>query len=61
MGEIGERLIKEINNLSMAIKTQDNHVLADLDTYGVERSLDCICGELKRLNENIEEIINGKR
>lgn len=49
--EIG--LINAINELSKAVKTQDNHVLADLDTYPVTIALNEVSDELKKINLNL--------
>lgn len=49
--EIG--LVNAINELSKAVKTQDNHVLADLDTYPVTIALNEVRDELKKINLNL--------
>lgn len=46
-------LINAINELSKAVKTQDNHVLADLDTYPVTIALNEVRDELKKINLNL--------
>lgn len=49
--EIG--LVNAINELTKAVKTQDNHVLADLDTYPVTIALNEVRDELKKINLNL--------
>lgn len=51
---INERsLVNAINELTKAVKTQDNHVLADLDTYPVTIALNEIKNELQKINLNL--------
>lgn len=47
------RLVNAINELTKAVKTQDNHVLADLDTYPVTIALNEVRDELKKINLNL--------
>jgi len=47
-----------IIELTKAVKTQDNHVLADLDTYPVVTALNEIRDELQKTNLNLIAIRN---
>lgn len=47
------RLVNAINELTKAVNTQDNHVLADLDTYPVTIALNEVRDELKKINLNL--------
>lgn len=47
-----------IKGLTKAVKTQDNHVLSDLDTYQVTTALTEIRDELKRTNTLLGDIRN---
>jgi hypothetical protein len=50
---LSQDLIESINQLTHAVKTQDNHVLADLDTYPVVTVLTEIRDELKQINTQL--------
>ena len=51
---INERkLVNAINELTKAVNTQDNHVLADLDTYPITIALNEVRDELKKINLNL--------
>lgn len=60
MSDIGA-LVGSIHELTKAVKTQDNHVLADLDTYPVVTALEEIRDELKKTNLNLIAIRNELR
>ena len=47
-----------IDRLEKAVKNQDNHVLADLDTYPVTIALNEVRDELKKINLNLISIKN---
>lgn len=47
------RLVNAINELTKAVNTQDNHVLADLDTYPITIALNEVRDELKKINLNL--------
>lgn len=49
-------VVDAINNLADAVKTQDNHVLSDLDTYPVTMVLTQIRDELKNTNKELKLI-----
>lgn len=49
-------LVEAIDRLAEAVKTQDNHVLADLDTYPVVTALNEIKEELQKTNLNLISI-----
>ncbi len=55
-------LVDAVNDLTKAVKTQDNHVLSDLDTYRIESVLsECLVEfkgihkELKLIRESIKD------
>lgn len=53
---MSKEIVDAINNLADAVKTQDNHVLSDLDTYQVTTVLTEIRDELKTTNEELTMI-----
>lgn len=61
MSEMDTRLVQivsAIDDVAQAVKTQDNHVLSDLDTYQVTTALNEIRDELQKTNLNLIAIKN---
>lgn len=52
---MSKEIVDAINNLANAVKTQDNHVLSDLDTYQVTAVLTEIRDELKIIRKAIQD------
>lgn len=46
-------LVDAVNDLTNAVKTQDNHVLSDLDTYRLERVLNECLNEFKGIHKQL--------